>query len=109
LHLFNEVEKVGKAERFCKRENRKGSKDSLLEKELDDRQFLVENCLLLGIQMGNAALAYGIVPSLISYVCGKYDHSSKVLLFATGRCHTLPNSINNYCSTSNLIIPFGFI
>ena len=46
--------------------------------------FVNENLSLLTLQLLNATLAYGIVPSLLSFACGKFAHRNKVLLFATG-------------------------
>lgn len=54
------------------------------EGEYRDTDFLHEHYSILLLQMMNSSLGYGIVPAIISYACGKFDHSSRVLLFATG-------------------------
>eukprot|EP01036_Dinobryon_divergens_P034173 gene34173-44151_t len=37
---------------------------------------------LLSLQLLNASLAYGIVPSLLSYACGKFEHKEKFQLLS---------------------------
>eukprot|EP01033_Poteriospumella_lacustris_P013003 gene13003-9300_t len=54
------------------------------EGEYRDTDFLHEHYSILLLQMMNSSLGYGIVPAIISFACGKFDHSSRVLLFATG-------------------------
>lgn len=52
--------------------------------EYKDIVFIYENFPILALQMMNSSLGYGIVPAIISFSCGKFDHASRILLFATG-------------------------
>ena len=48
-----------------------------------DEEFIRGHIEFLCIQLINSFLSYGVVPSLISYACGKYTNGNTVLLFST--------------------------
>jgi hypothetical protein len=48
-----------------------------------DRQFIQRYYPYLLFQMINASMGFGLIPSIISYVCGKFVHGSLYLLLAT--------------------------
>jgi hypothetical protein len=48
-----------------------------------DRAFVTKYCAFLALQVFNASLAYGAVPSLISFTCGRFRHAQSILLFST--------------------------
>jgi len=61
------------------------SKSFHISKQLQDELLFARmHRTLLSLQFFNAFLAYGIVPSLISFACGRFAHRNKVLLYATG-------------------------
>lgn len=46
--------------------------------------LLRKHALILALQLVNSSLGYGFIPALISFACGKFEHSYLVLGLATG-------------------------
>lgn len=49
----------------------------------EEMDFLQDNYHVLTLQLINSMMGYGLIPSIISFVCGKFEDSSQTLLLAT--------------------------
>lgn len=52
--------------------------------EFQTSSFISEHRSILLLQMVSCSLGYGVVPALVSFACGRFDHPDTVLLLATG-------------------------
>lgn len=48
-----------------------------------ESEFLRDHRLVLLLQFSCSSLGYGMIPSIISFACSKFEHKDTVLLFAT--------------------------
>lgn len=55
-----------------------------LSMDMGTSDFLKNYFFIFYLQFFNSSLGYGLVPSIISSVCGKYSRGSAILLYATG-------------------------